>query len=944
MVFTYSPHHEGGGALHILSPTHVHHHDPNSAIAQIRRSLSRSPSKGPAFRLVTSKSTSSSPGSLSPTSLSPSPLSAQARSLSQPLSNNNSLLPFPPSAKKNRPVARRLSPMRASPRSLSAQRSPVKRALSDSTDNGNAPPQSSTGSSPGVENEGILGNNPEEKLDPQCFGPSYAEPSEPFLVPRTVHARRERPDGFFDLVAKSSPLKRSDGSMNLELAQLGSPSPKRRSLHGASFGPDFDIFDQGAATSGQSLTHGSMGDSLGSDAPSRSESSNVGLSPMPRRTSSLRKTTLQQRHEKPQFVRSRPGFELNFDLQTPGAPNSKVRHRLSLDNVFPAPARESPFSSQGTLLNASVHPIAQPRKDGLGTTNMNQPPRHPLARTMTQSSSSSSLAEDSPTHIPVRHGEFRRPSVDFSKSLPMGSSRPASKEPSTTESSQESSFATPDNYKLAKPLPAAFMSTGLISKRNKNIDEQQMDFQGSIGHMPDTPCKRPVSMAAIMPTPTPDINLNKSRQARHSSHSFGTPSTPFNPHSSRPSLRGLGKGVSIFGSGFNGGNHSRRGSFLGTDGEENSQFPINFQSQSSNEFDIPPTPTKQTNAAQHVRSRFEFGQQFNPQSPQQTIEQESSLESPRADLNCKFNIFSPKDHGEAGGGHRHSVDSSPSVTLRSRSLNAISSFSNRFDVSGRSNSPASLSRKSSPVPAIRVRNMKTKPSPLSPASPIFNRQARSPRTPSENMVPPDPSGLSISARAERMSAPLNDSTSLSSSLFLPATPTATRDSLARSSKFGSSVTPVHNSAPTEIDTSISSKFDKVELIGNGEFSQVFKVARRVEPIAFPGYFSTPSTQTSPRTPLPAQVFAVKKSRHQYIGQKDRQRKLQEVEILKSLGQSDHSICLLDSWEEKGHLYIQTEFCEEGSLDLFLDQVGRDSRLDDFRIWKILLEMSLVSIV
>lgn len=51
---------------------------------------------------------------------------------------------------------------------------------------------------------------------------------------------------------------------------------------------------------------------------------------------------------------------------------------------------------------------------------------------------------------------------------------------------------------------------------------------------------------------------------------------------------------------------------------------------------------------------------------------------------------------------------------------------------------------------------------------------------------------------------------------------------------------------------------------------------------------------------------------------------------------------VDSWEEQGHLYIQTEFCEEGTLDVFLAQTGLKARLDDFRIWKILLELSVVS--
>ena len=51
--------------------------------------------------------------------------------------------------------------------------------------------------------------------------------------------------------------------------------------------------------------------------------------------------------------------------------------------------------------------------------------------------------------------------------------------------------------------------------------------------------------------------------------------------------------------------------------------------------------------------------------------------------------------------------------------------------------------------------------------------------------------------------------------------------------------------------------------------------------------------------------------------------------------------MIDSWEHHGHLYIQTEYCSEGSLDTFLKAVGQAGRLDDFRIWKILLETAQV---
>jgi mitosis inhibitor protein kinase SWE1 len=183
----------------------------------------------------------------------------------------------------------------------------------------------------------------------------------------------------------------------------------------------------------------------------------------------------------------------------------------------------------------------------------------------------------------------------------------------------------------------------------------------------------------------------------------------------------------------------------------------------------------------------------------------------------------------------------------------------------------------------------------------------------------------------------------------PATPTTGREYFPKIGDRPLSTTPISSFAPTEIDAALSSRFEKVELIGTGEFSQVYRVT---QPPSIPspnqsfffGSSTSPVEGRSPHTPMPERVFAVKKSRQPYQGTRDRQRKLQEVNVLKALGQSDHVVHLIDSWEERNYLYIQTEYCEEGSLDLFLSQVGRKGRLDDFRIWKVLLELSLVCVL
>lgn len=652
--------------------------------------------------------------------------------------------------------------------------------------------------------------------------------------------------------AKSSPLKRSDGIMNLDQVNPGSPSRKRRSLHGGMFNTDFNIFDHEATFEEHdepSTTESTM--SMDPNAPVDH------LSGVPKRTSSLRRTTLQQRHDKPLFARSKPNTDLALDFATPGQASQKSRLRMSLDSVLPSMARDSPFSSQGSLPNASAHPMSQHGSKQNGSSQTSQPQRHPLSRTISQSTSNSSMAEDSPTHIPIRQPEQRRTFVDFSKSLPVGAARPSSRDgESSSQTSSGTSFATPENYKLVKPLPAAFMSTGLISKRHKNVEDTQAGFGASKNSMPDTPCKRH-SLAEI-PSPSAPRE-NTFAKAHHARHSFGTPSTPFNPHTTRLAPETFGKGVSIFGSSI-GGSLRRTSSFLSTDVEELESSPKQGDSQSSAECEIPPTPTKQAAISGSIHQAAFGGSAMR------------------------------KDFASPGFG--------TSVGARTQS--------------------SQHEQDSSPL-NDRVQHL-------------------SPRTPKGSMIPPDPSGLSISARANEQLRPITASAS-STSMYPPATPTAPRDSFASFNKSTSSMTPSHGLAAVEVDPILTSRFDKVDLIGTGEFSQVYRVTQRQELQSSHSYFSIPLARTSPRTPLPDRVWAVKKSRNAYIGQKDRQRKLQEVNTLKALGLSDHTIQLFDSWEDKNHLYIQTEFCEEGSLDSFLDQVGRKARLDDFRIWKILLELS-----
>lgn len=77
---------------------------------------------------------------------------------------------------------------------------------------------------------------------------------------------------------------------------------------------------------------------------------------------------------------------------------------------------------------------------------------------------------------------------------------------------------------------------------------------------------------------------------------------------------------------------------------------------------------------------------------------------------------------------------------------------------------------------------------------------------------------------------------------------------------------------------------------------------------------------------------------------------EEVDILKQLkdtsdGRRGHSNVLryIDSWEQDGLLFIQTELCALGSFGRFLWDYGRKfPRLDEARVWKILAELTEVS--
>ena len=800
--------------------------------------------------------------------------------------------------------------------------SPSKRALADSSDSGNSSPMPlRKRSSAEAERELAL-----KCLTAAAEGKENESTQlEETLTWKTAQTRQEkrRSGGILiTSVAPLSPMKRADGSRGDDTPGCESPSAKRRSLHGP--GLDFSIFES------DNLDGGLFNDKRAQDDndwfASNSPLPTPRFSTIPKRSSSLRKSTLQQRQlERPSNLKFTQVMDLDKSwLETTPASGSKRGARMSLDNHIQPLPRESPFSGQGSLLNASIHPVTSVQN------SCSQQSRHPLSRTLTQSSSQPSEQDDSPTHEPI-HRANRPRSHDFSKSLPLGASRPVAS-PGGNEFSAQGSFATPGNYKAAKPLPAAFMSTGLISKKNRNVDEPNAGLPKA--HMPDTPCKK---QPVIFQTDDQFVPANPAIN-RMSRQSFGAPATPLDMHHGTPKVSAFpfSRSIGIFGTRPSKHNLLREGSFASIEGDDKTaRSPLTRANSQSTDSDYPPTPTKNFPEAPNRNS-------VSPSPHHSGLSANQVVHNSAYGARFTSSKFTPivASPGCVDGDSDGVMEDSPSANLRPKSTLSVVSMPNSSCTNGRVSKNLAfppLSRKALTIPALHSPALeRAKKSSTSPVSPRLDRFDRaSPHTPLEGFFPPDPSGLSISGRAERPTT-RHDS---GKGPIIPATPTGPREYFANFSN-----RPGLNLATADasnVDSSLTSRFEKVDLIGSGEFSQVYRVSQPPEVSPYHKIYSISTSRPSSRSSLPEKVWAVKRSRYPYTGARDRQRKIHEVDVLKALGHSDHIVTFVDSWEEQGHLYIQTEFCEEGTLDVFLAQVGLKARLDDFRIWKILLELSLV---
>ena len=813
------------------------------------------------------------------------------------------------------------------------QQQPTRRPLSIAS--GNASSQSSQENADGQENQS---STPEDiRCDSNPFTLFRPKPvNSPFRIPSgrpksiavtdREYLREQTP-------IKSSPLKRSDCIMNLDQPSFGSPSAKRRSLHG----PSFEI-----AKDEEMKTDVAQQ----SDEESDPDFASFRASLAPRLGAARKFHGPVRMSDRNNSSRKRRSLELDFSTPAPRRAVAKQTSRVSLDEDF---------TFRNDAANAGSAVITEQRTQFAKPT---RPHPHPLSRTIEPASP----LDPPPTHLqqPLHHEPDtpdERPA--FSKSLPIGALRPRLRQ-SLEQSSQESSdhsvtFATPRPFDDARPDPAAFRSTGLISKRHRNPDDMPPP-PGGHNAMPDTPCKKTSAGLGDETSPTSITSIAKPRFAQPL---FGTPIKPFSTglSTSRPT------GVPLFAAENDIQPLNRSASFISNEGSDSGRSPNGSHGQGESQSsadELPPTPTKQIFGFNSIKSNIKgsslrsslFGRRTSvgpnifsqPESTDQDVHEEEATRRLCKSSRPGLDSEAPSTQNLA----IRPLARKPTQPLSSESP-IFSSLSRSRQAGHRTSlkQPSKLSqrplRQSSYAPEnlnyAKTRRVTPVTQSLSHPS---RRPAASPQTPAEFGVP-DPSQLSISPSVRGAQTPSWRNNVLSAFSKPPETPSSHQNHAVDADPGAILATPSHGTAAGHnVDPVLAERFKKVDWLGSGQFSEVFKVHQGQQRVASGSNFSPSagrglSTKTT-HTPLPDAVFVVKKTKAPLYGSRARERTVREVQIMQALGRQDHNVMLIDSWEARSHLYMMLEYCEEGTLDSFLMRTGRNGRLDDFRIWKTMLEV------
>ncbi|KAJ1982943.1 mitosis inhibitor protein kinase swe1 [Dimargaris xerosporica] len=474
---------------------------------------------------------------------------------------------------------------------------------------------------------------------------------------------------------------------------------------------------------------------------------------------------------------------------------------------------------------------------------------------------------------------------------------------------------TPQNSKLVKPVASAFMSTGLLSKRNK----PRPSDVATPSLVPDTPCKKtPSRFNFTGATPVRTLPL-AAPNARLSFNSEATPKLPSKKHriSSLESLKIVKKlhvgspGTPDFGLGGRDLRHSPLASSPFGDpfgrGSSHTASPLSSQL-SPFGTTSPFTPSRLSSPANSSGASSPFVNSPALGHP--------GCRYSDASLDDAFTVY------ESGSNRNSfiSITGSPS---------SISSISTLHSYPTSNDSPLHYSRTNDWVYGLPVNDASKDMMlcdeddedaaedgrPLSfTRSPKCNLQGAitrgliggdlgaPPVTPAHVYITNYPNFLSQAFFEYTTNDPHR--------LPLPAEALSNQPpSAATDAPFPSS--------PSSLGDYLDNQFVTIEKLGSGEFSEVFKV----------------------QDCATGEISAVKKTKYPFGGRKDRLRRLDEVQLMWQLGTHRHCIRLFNAWEQHGKLFLQTELMENGSLDHFLDVYGQHAPLDEERVWCIFSQIA-----
>ncbi|GAA6052183.1 hypothetical protein JCM3770_000784 [Rhodotorula araucariae] len=603
------------------------------------------------------------------------------------------------------------------------------------------------------------------------------------------------------------------------------------------------------------------------------------------------------------------------------------------------------------------------------------------APTLTDAATSISSSSLCTSHSgQIDHGDIGA-AVTASTSAQSLNSTNGAAQPEGAHAGEGGAFFTPQNYKNVRPLAAAFLSTGLVSKRARprtnslgasgaptfNLHQHLMKQVGleqplpspikaaggqalegapepttqpplnplvaSLSRqsiMPDTPVKRSAFVLGQVGTVAPTGRSSLASVTTPGLVVHSTPSTSDEEHCS-PTTDAMDAGSPI---GASGPLSLQQAAALTLVTSGTASIAGNDVLSESRETLSPLGSAKKP-----------FQRSISPLSGRSIASSTSSSDGTTTGRRAEAGDMSPTVHASknGGGGRLGSASSSVRSSLgrvrpalfRRRSSGQLSSEGSFFGIqyrsgsssSGRSSASVAIAEGEPMTPTrsvggrywegTQLLDTPTEEPPITPATPAF------PALPAHPLAPSGHSSVFLqematpAAGAARASYPLSEVESRQH--LLHAGGGRPQFKVRHSSSTVLSLRQQEMAQPNWFE----SNYTLLRSLGNGAFSDAWEV-----------------TDLS----RDGRVYAVKRTKNAFLGPKDRLRRLEEVDILRLFSSesdaSPHLISLVDAWEQSGHLFIQTELCPAGNLAWWLEEYGsQHEQLDEARVWKILAELT-----